>query len=183
MKRVAIFIDGLNVRNRLRECKWDEFYDVGAFTSELVGPRTLTNAYFYHPQPNVEQLGTVRYAAERAYLHKVQSDPTVIAPTEPYMAKRQRIVKGVPIDYWVEKMTDVLLASDLVYFAATGAIDVAVLVTADADIVPAVRRCVVDFKIPVELVRFRGARPRLYNLEKTATSFRRARPLYFQPYP
>ena len=109
------------------------------------------------------------------------------------MAKRVRHCAGKPsvpgpmchgkdVIVWTEKQNDVLLATDLVYMAATAQMEVAVVVSADADIVPGIRRCR-DLGVPVELLRFRGALPRLYELEKAADSFRRARPAYFRPYP
>lgn len=97
------------------------------------------------------------------------------------MAKRERWGGGQRVEYWVEKQTDVLLASDLVYMAAKKMMDVAVVASADADIVPAIRRCT-ELGVPVELLRFRCAKPRLYELEKVSTVLRRARPVYFRPY-
>lgn len=181
MKRVILFIDGLNVRFRLRECGWHEYYDVGHLAKELAGPRPLIHARFYHPQPNLEHLGPGRYAAERAYLESVRKDEHVLAPLGAYMAKRERWVDDKKVEIWIEKQTDALLASDLVYMAAKGMMDVAVVASADADMVPAIRRCT-QLDIPVELLRFRCAKPRLYGLEKASTSLRRARPTYFVPY-
>lgn len=182
VKKVGVFIDGLNARKRLLECAWCEFYDVYYLATCLRGPRNLVGAYFYHPPPNLEQLGAARYAAERSYLERVAKDAEVVVPSGNYMARRERVTKAGKVIYWVEKQTDVLLSTDLVYFAATNAIDAAVVVSADADIVPAIRRCT-QLGVSVELLRFRGAVPRLYELEKVASSFRRARPDYFRPYP
>lgn len=190
MKRVAIFIDGLNVRNRLNECNWEEFFDVRHLAREIVGPRQFVGAFYYHPQPNREQLGPERYAYERTYLQRVARDVDVAVPTGAYMAKRIRHCKGKrqPMEcdgkevvVWTEKQTDVLLATDLLYMAAKDAMDIAVVASADADIVPAIKRCR-ELGPAVELLRFRGAMPRLYELEQVASSFRRARPAYFQPY-
>jgi uncharacterized LabA/DUF88 family protein len=183
MKRVIVFIDGLNVRFRLRECGWSEYYDVGRVATELAGPRELVHAAFYHPTPNVEHLGEAQYAIERAYLESVRRDKNVVVPAGAYMAKRDAWVGGKKVGHvWEEKQTDVLLASDLVFMAATNQIDAAVVASADADIVPAIRRCT-ELGVPVELLRFRGRNhPRLYSLEEVSTSFRRARPSYFRPY-
>lgn len=181
MKRVGVFIDGLNVRFRLRECRWCEFYDVAHLARCLVGPRSLVATMYYHPHPNREQLGSERYGMERAYLDRVQKDGDVVIPSGAYMTKRERWVDGKKVEIWIEKQTDILLASDLVYMAAIREIDTAIVASADADIVPGIRRCR-DLGVPVELLRFRGAIPRLYELERAASSFRRARPAYFQPY-
>lgn len=181
MTRVGVFIDGLNVRFRLKECGWCEFYDVGYLVRQLVGPRQLEAAFYFHPQPNQEHLGQARYGQERAYLSRVQKDDVVAVPEGAYMAKRERQIEDKRLDYWIEKQTDVLLATHMVYYAATGLIEVAVVVSADADIAPAMRWCR-DLEVPVELVRFRGSIPRLYELERYATHFRRARPAFFRPY-
>lgn len=181
MKRVIVFIDGLNVRFRLRECGWTEYYDVGYLPRQLAGPRQLVHAGFYHPQPNLEHLGPSQYAADRAYLELVRKDSSVIAPSGPYMAKRERWVNDVKAGIWVEKQTDVLLSSDLLFMAARDMMDVAMIASADADLIPAIKRCR-ELGVPVELLRFRGAQPRLYGLEKAATSWRRARPAFFRAY-
>ena len=181
MRRVAVFIDGLNVRFRLQECRWCEFYDVAHLARQLAGPRQLIAVLFYHPQPSREQLGERKYADERAYLGRIRRQEGVTAPSGAYMAKRERWVDGKKVQIWQEKQTDVLLASDLLYMAAKGMMDVTVVASADADIVPAIRRCG-DLGVPVELLRFRGAMPRLYELEQVATRFLRARPAYFRPY-
>ena len=183
MKRVIIFIDGLNVRFRLRTNGWPEYYDVGYLARQLAGPRQLVHAGFYHPQPNLEQLGAAQYAMDRSYLESVRKDSTTIVPEGAYMAKREKWIDGKKAEVWVEQQTDVLLASDLVYMAASNMMDTAVLATADGDIIPAVRRCT-ELGVPVELLRFRGFhQPRLFGLEKVVAGFHRARPAYFQPYP
>jgi uncharacterized LabA/DUF88 family protein len=81
---------------------------------------------------------------------------------------------------WTEKQTDVLLATELVCMAATRLMDRAVVATADADLAPAIRRCV-DLGIPVEILRFRG-KPRVWELESLAATLIRARPAFFRPY-
>ena len=176
--RIAVFIDGLNVRHRLRERGWHECYDVGHLARQLAGPRQLVGVYFYHPQPNQEHLGPERYAAERGYLERLIRDPGVTAPPGAYMVKRVSPTGGY---VWIEKQTDVLLATELVYMAAKDLIDRAVVATADADLVPAIRRCTA-LDIPVEILRFRGSTPRIWELESVATMLRRARPNYFRPY-
>ena len=175
--RVAVFIDGLNVRHRLRERGWCEHYDIGHLARHLVGPRQSVGIYFFHPQPNQEHLGPDRYATERAYLERVMRDPAVIVPPGAYMVKRSSSAGGY---VWTEKQTDVLLATELVCMAATRLIDRAIVATADADLAPAIRRCV-DLGIPVEVLRFRG-KPRVWDLESLAAALIRARPAFFRPY-
>jgi uncharacterized LabA/DUF88 family protein len=172
-KSVGVFIDGLNVRHRLRELRWPDPYDVGYMATSLAGPRKLVDSCFYHPAPVLQHLGSKRYATERAYLDKVGKDVCVSLVRGGYMVKRDGV--------WIEKQTDVYLATHLVFMAATKQIDVAVLVSADADLVPAVKRCQ-ELGVAVELVRFKGAKPKLYELEATAAVLRRAHRGYFRPY-
>jgi uncharacterized LabA/DUF88 family protein len=173
LKRVTVFIDGLNVRHRLRERGWPDMYDVAHLGDQLAGPRDLVEVRFYHPAPNAQQLGASRYAAERAYLEYVGKCQKVVSPPGAYMTWQGR---------WVEKQTDVLLSADLVYLAAKGAMDIAILATADADICPAVQRAI-DFGVPVELMRFKGNRPRIFQLESLSATIHRARPRFFRPPP
>ena len=172
-KSVAVFIDGLNVRHRLWELNWPDFYDVGKMATALAGPRKLVDACFYHPAPVRQHLGSKKYSIERAYLDKVAKDVCVSVERGGYMVKHSGV--------WVEKQTDVCLASDLVYMAAMKEMDIAILVSADADLVPAIKRCQ-ELGVPVELVRFRGAKPKLYELEATASMLRRAKRDFFRPY-
>jgi len=175
--RVAVFIDGLNVKHRLRDRGWCEDYDIGYLASHLIGPRQLVGIYFFHPQPNQEHLGPERYAAERGYLDRVMRDDAITAPSGAYMIKRFTPTGSY---VWTEKQTDVLLATELVYMAARGLMDRAVVATADADLVPAVRRSV-ELGIPVEVLRFRG-QTRIRELESLAVTLIRARPAFFRPY-
>ena len=94
MKKVGIFIDGLNVRKRLLECKWEEFFDVEFLAEQLAGPRELVSALYYHPAPNTEHLGKERYSFERAYLERVAKGEFVSVPSGAYMAKRTRECYG-----------------------------------------------------------------------------------------
>lgn len=114
-------------------------------------------------------------------MQRIQADPAVIIPTGAYMARREKWINGQRFTIWQEKQTDVLLSSDLVYLAAKGVMDVAIVASADADICPAMRRSI-DLGVPVEILRFRGGIPRLYELEKLASSVLRARPRYLVPY-
>ena len=100
MKRVIVFIDGLNVRFRLRTNGWTEYYDVGYLAKKLAGPRPLVHVGFYHPQPNLEQLGAAQYATDRSYLESVRKDSATIVPEGAYMAKREKWIDGKKDEIW-----------------------------------------------------------------------------------
>ena len=150
MKKVGVFIDGLNVRNRLRECLWEEFFDV-RFLAEQLGWPPRTGVCFVLPScPERREIRQGELQFRARVLGARRKGESVAVPSGAYMAKRTRECYGKPaptlcsgkqVVYWTEKQTDVLLASDLVYMAAVDAIDVAIVASADADIVPAIRRC------------------------------------------
>ncbi|MBA7597551.1 hypothetical protein ES703_04554 [subsurface metagenome] len=169
-KRVAVFIDGLNTRCRLEQCGWEEDFDVLHLSQRLGGNRELVGVHYYVPNPNKDHLGEDRYSRERRYLAKVERQGVKVS--RGYMKQHD--------GRWEEKMVDVLIASDMVYFAALGAYDDAILVTADGDLVPAINR-VKDLSRKVELLEFRGANVNYGNLHKESSLTRRARRSYFKP--
>ena len=77
-------------------------------------------------------------------------------------------------------MVDVLIASDMVFFAARNEYDTAVLVTADNDLVPAIQR-VKNLNHRVELIVFTKAKPKVGNLINASSIHRSARESYFKP--
>jgi len=80
---------------------------------------------------------------------------------------------------WEEKMVDVLIASDMIFYAAKGKFDTAILVTADNDLVPAIQR-VKNLSRKVELVVFKKAKPVVGNLIEASSIQRNARESYFK---
>jgi len=166
-----VFIDGMNARCRLEECKWVEDFDVLHLAQRLAGKRTLAGIFYYIPTPNRRQLGDKGYSEARRYIDAVEKQPLV------------KVKKGYIVDrngVWEEKMVDVLIASDMVFFAARNEYDTAILVTADNDLVPAIQR-VKNLNHKVELIVFTEAKPKVGNLIKASSINRRARGSYFKP--
>lgn len=164
MNRVAVFIDGINARCRLEECKWVEDFDVLHLGRRLAGPRSLVRIYYYAPTPNRAQLGQRGYRRQSRYLNAVQRQSGVEIRWG-YMVKRDSV--------WEEKMIDVLLATDMLFYAAVDHYDTAILV-------PAVRR-VRELGKKVELLVFTRARAFVGNLVKVSSMQRTARQSHFQP--
>ncbi len=169
--KVIVFIDGMNARCRLEECKWVEDFDVLHFAQRLAGGRTLSGIFYYIPTPNRKQLGDKRYSRARRYIDAVGKQPMVKVKNG-YMVDRDGV--------WEEKMVDVLIASDMVFFAARNEYDTAILVTADNDLVPAIQR-VKNLNRRVELIVFTKAKPKVGNLIKASSIYRSARESYFKP--
>ena len=170
VNRVMVFIDGMNVRCRLEECKWVEDFDVLHLAQRLAGRRTLSGVFYYIPTSNRKQLGDKGYSRARRYIDAVEKQP-VVKVKKGYMVDRDGI--------WEEKMVDVLIASDMVFFAARNEYNTAILVTADNDLVPAIQR-VKNLNRKVELLIFTKAKPKVGNLINASSIKRTARESYFK---
>lgn len=169
--KVMVFIDGMNARCRLEECKWVEDYDVLHLAQRLAGGRTLSGIFYYITTPNRKQLGHEGYSKARRYIDAIEKQ-SMVEVKKGYMVDRNGV--------WEEKMVDVLIASDMVFFAAKNEYDTAILVTADNDLVPAIQR-VKNLNHKVELLIFTKAKPKIGNLIKASSIHREARESYFKP--
>ena len=162
--RVMVFIDGMNARCRLEECKWVEDYDVLHLARRLAGGRTLFGIFYYITTPNRKQLGDEGYSRARRYIDAIEKQ-SMVEVKKGYMVDRNGV--------WEEKMIDV-------FFAARNEYDTAILVTADNDLVPAIQR-VRNLNHKVELIVFTKATPKIGNLLKASSIHREARESYFKP--
>jgi uncharacterized LabA/DUF88 family protein len=121
--RVAIFIDGSNLYHGLRSSFGRHNLNFAEFAGKLCGPRRLFRTYYY----NVLQDPTQRpdtYREQQEFLDMLRKTP--------YLEIRlggTKVSQGIP----VEKGIDIMLATDLLYFAWNNFYDVAVLVSGDAD--------------------------------------------------
>lgn len=121
--RVAVFIDGSNLYHALEANFRRHDINFAEFASKLCGQRQLFRTYYY----NVLQ-DPVRWPEG----YREQQDFLNILRMTPYLEVRLGGTKpagGVP----VEKGIDVMLATDLLYFAWHDFYDVAVIVSGDAD--------------------------------------------------
>ena len=121
--RISIFIDGSNLYHALRSNFRRHDLNFAEFASKLCGSRHLFRTYYY----NVLQDPT-----QRPDGHREQQEFLDILRKTPYLEVRlgtTKIAQGIP----VEKGIDIMLATDLLYFAWNNFYDVAVLVSGDAD--------------------------------------------------
>ena len=121
--RVAIFIDGSNLYHALKNNfgRYDLYFT--GFINKLCSSRPLFRTYYYNilQDPN-----------KWAETHKEQHEFIEVLNKTPYLEVRlgsTKVAQGVPI----EKGIDVMLATDLLYFAWNNSYDVAVLVSGDSD--------------------------------------------------
>ncbi len=121
--RVAIFIDGSNLYHALRSSF--RRYDINftEFASKLCGSRGLFRTYYYN---------VLQDPIQRPDAHREQQEFLDILRKTPYLEVRlgsTKIAQGIP----VEKGIDIMLATDLLYFAWNDFYDVALLVSGDSD--------------------------------------------------
>ncbi len=130
--RVAVFVDGANFYNRLRQCGWPTQVDIGAFAARLAGERSLIGAWYYNVSPPAERPRD-QIARQEAYYARIREHPQV---TFRLGFLQRRMVDGKPV--YEEKGVDVALVEDMLTGAFEDRYDTAILVSSDGDFKPAV---------------------------------------------
>jgi len=121
--RIAIFIDGSNLYHALRGNFKRHDLNFADFTSRLCGSRRLFRTYYYNVLQDPIQWPE-GYREQQEFL-------TILRKT-PYLEVRlgsTKVTQGIA----VEKGIDIMLATDLLYFAWNDFYDVAMLVSGDSD--------------------------------------------------
>lgn len=121
--RVVIFIDGSNLYHSLKNNFKRVDLNFAEFTKKLCGERHLIRTYYYNVlQDQTQKAEGVREQQE--FLDTLRKTP--------YLELRlgtTKLSQGIP----VERGIDVMLATDLLYFAANNTYDIAILVSGDSD--------------------------------------------------
>ena len=174
---MAVFIDGLNVMYRLRESGWQEFFDVCYLAQRLARDRPLEGVFYFRPRPQMPPIKTrTQYWAEVQHVQRIEKELHL------HYGRWVRYGWMVKRDWgWQEKRTDVWLAAEMVAQAHQDRFDVAILVTADTDLVPAVEHVLMKDK-GVELVVFPKCSTNVAELVKVSNSTTTARRSFFRPY-
>jgi uncharacterized LabA/DUF88 family protein len=121
--RVAIFIDGSNLYHALQANLRRHDLNFAAFADKLCADRRLFRTYYYN---------ILQDPAQWPDGYREQQEFLDILRRTPYLEVRlgsMKVAQGLP----VEKGIDIMLATDLLYFAWNDFYDVAVLVSGDAD--------------------------------------------------
>jgi len=121
--RIAIFIDGSNLYHALRNNLKRHDLNFTDFTASLCGSRRLFRIYYYN---------VLQDAAQWPEGYREQQEFLDILRKTPYLEARlgsTKVAQGVA----VEKGIDIMLATDLLYFAWNDCYDVALLVSGDSD--------------------------------------------------
>lgn len=121
--RVIIFIDGSNLYHSLKNNFKRVDLNFAEFTKKLVGQRHLIRTYYYN---------VLQEPVQRTEGIREQQDFLDTLRKTPYLELRlgtTKLSQGIP----VERGIDVMLATDLLYFAANNSYDIAILVSGDSD--------------------------------------------------
>jgi uncharacterized LabA/DUF88 family protein len=121
--RIAIFIDGSNLYHALKNNFRRHDLNFAEFANKLCGTRRLFRTYYYN---------ALQDPVQRPEGYREQQEFLDILRKTPYLEVRlgsTKVTQGLP----VEKGIDVMLATDLLYFAWNDFYDVAVLVSGDSD--------------------------------------------------
>ena len=128
-ERIAIFIDGSNLYHALEESCSRTDLDFAAFIQWIAGERPLFRTYYYNIIQDEKRRPT-EYAQQQRFLQALHLIP--------YVETRFGTTR-VRGDQIVEKGVDIMLATDLLYYAWQDYYDMAVLVSGDGDFAYAIQ--------------------------------------------
>jgi uncharacterized LabA/DUF88 family protein len=122
-ERVAIFIDGSNLYHALESNFRRHDLNFTAFADKLRGTRRLFRIYYYNVLQDINQ-NPDTFRQQQEFLDALRKTHYL----EPRLGST-KLSQGIP----VEKGIDIMLATDLLYFAWNNAYDTAILVSGDSD--------------------------------------------------
>jgi uncharacterized LabA/DUF88 family protein len=146
-ERVTIFVDGSNLYHSLQTEFGRVRLDFIKLATALCQDRTLVRTYYYNAVVRRED-GEERYRNQQRFFESLRQLPYF----DLRLGRLER--RGNTV---VEKGIDVQIAIDMLRFAYTNSYDTAILVSGDADYVPAVE-AVKEAGKHVELACLRSAR-------------------------
>ncbi len=141
--RVAIFIDGSNLYHSVQNNFGRHNINFTEFANKLCAGRPLFRVYYYNILQDPSQYPE-GYRDQQEFLDSLRKTP--------YLEVRLGSTKKMT---GVEKGIDVMIATDLLYFAWSGFYDVAILVSGDSDFTYAVQ-AVKNVGKHVEVAYFEG---------------------------
>jgi uncharacterized LabA/DUF88 family protein len=128
-ERVVVFVDGSNFYRCLKQSQGTHRVDYLKLCKKLAGQRKLIRIYYYNAVVRRED-GEERYQEQQRFLEMLRKVP--------YLELRLgRLEKRG--DAVVQKGIDVQIATDMLRFAYGNAYDTGILISGDADFVPAVK--------------------------------------------
>jgi uncharacterized LabA/DUF88 family protein len=151
MNRVCVFIDGSSFYFGLKRNNRITRVDYHEFSKGIIGPdRNLIRTYYYNstydPVSSPEQR-----KGQQPFLDSLTRMP--------YVELRMGRIIPLRDGGFREKGTDVLLASDIIFYAARNFYDTAIVITEDPDFAPVLNQ-LKELGPHVELGLFRDSQPR-----------------------
>ncbi len=143
-ERVAIFIDGSNLYHSVQNNFGRHDLNFTEFANKLVAGRKLSRIYYYNMLQDPSQYPDS---------YREQQDFLEVLKKTPYLEIRLGTIKKA---LGVEKGIDIMIGTDLLYFAWSNFYDVAILVSGDADFAYAVQ-AVKNMGKHVEVAYFESA--------------------------
>ncbi len=148
-ERVAIFIDGSNLYHALEGTLKRHDLDFTQFVATLCGDRCLFRTYYYNALQDVSQRPDA-FREQQEFLDTLRKTP--------YLEVRLGTIRTAQ-GTQMEKGVDIMLGTDLLYFAWKNFYDTAILVSGDADFAYALQ-AVKNMGKHVEVAYFEGATSR-----------------------
>ncbi len=148
-ERVAIFIDGSNLYHALEGTLKRHDLDFALFITKLCGDRSLFRTYYYNAMQD---------AAQRPDAFREQQEFLDSLRKTPYLEVRLGTIRTAQ-GMQMEKGVDIMLCTDMLYFAWNNFYDTAILVSGDADFAYALQ-AVKNMGKHVEVAYFEGATSR-----------------------
>jgi uncharacterized LabA/DUF88 family protein len=154
MNRVVGYIDGFNLFFGMRDSGLRRYYwlDPAALIRNLLKPdQQLAGVRYFSARISPSNGDRDKHLRQQCYLEALEIRPDVEAIYGHYLSKQKQCrACGATWQHSEEKMTDVNIATRLLCDAMDDAFDVAMIVSADSDLVP-----------PVQLVRQRFPNKRI----------------------
>ena len=143
MKRVIVYVDGLNLFYGLRARGWKRYYwlNLWELAQQLLRPgQQLEKVRYFTARVRPDQRDPGREIRQKTYLEALETLPSVSIHEGFHMAKTRRCsVCGSAWKTFEEKMTDVNIAVQLLEDAQDDVFETAIVVSADSDLTGPVR--------------------------------------------
>lgn len=186
-KRVIVFIDGNNLFHAALQCQGTHDIDIQKLALRLCNKDRELKQIRYYYSPFINTVNPATFLDQQQYIHKISNIPNVALIPGRYQKRHLLIPQGIhnkivncsnrcvtdaDLEGYVEKLTDVNIATDMLMMAINNEYDTAILVSGDADFVPVVK-AIKGLKKgkKVQVAAFENSMRRCYHLKNEASSF------------